>query len=775
METTKFTNTDELSNNSSNSSSNSIMDSIIQYTDINELYNDNCGFGYEPMILLDDKKYNKIKYHEYTNNKFNATLFKHQEIILKAMLDLENTRKYETKWHKFPYKENNYDILSITYNTAILSEPVGSGKTIDVLALICNNKIPRVIPDILELKTPSNTISTGFVKRKFNKIIKSTLIFVGVSVVKQWDNAIKKFTNLTYFTVSGAKDLKKLFNMISNNIVDEYDIILVKNGKITVNIELPEGIKKENKNNIKQPYIYNLITNLRNYCWARVVIDDFDTIKLPTNSSTPNGLFVWYISSTNKVFERRYDNKIKYNRASDWLKYNDYTSYQIMNNRFLSYMLNVRNDPDFLESSISLPFPKYHVVLFKNPNDIYISLLNSMHNNDINQITEMINGDALKSAAEAVGIKSNTVADIFGKILGNKYKEYRFAGDLLEFIKYQRKNEPDRKSIPKGIDLDEIDEDGIKIYRYGKNDLIKFRDIEYKFPGVNKIIDDTDEEYKEIKKNNGIAIDRVKNNIKHGECSVCTIDLRDENEIIIVKCCQAVFCGNCGIKAQNILNNNLQDGRCSNCRQTLNIKDLMYIGDEIDIKDIEDENFEDEEDDEDDEKSLINNKITNDKYSTIIDIIHNRPINNSKLVDLNMPNVIKGSFTLEEAKIRKILIFANYEETLYKIVEKLEDEKIHYWRLKGGFNDIDKISKEFTNYEGTCALVINSTKHCSGLNLQTATDLIFAHVIYNKYVESQVVGRGHRLGRTSPLNIWYLMYENEYTYLKNNNDIVELN
>mgnify|MGYP000700624405 CR=1 FL=1 len=36
--------------------------------------------------------------------------------------------------------------------------------------------------------------------------------------------------------------------------------------------------------------------------------------------------------------------------------------------------------------------------------------------------------------------------------------------------------------------------------------------------------------------------------------------------------------------------------------------------------------------------------------------------------------------------------------------------------------------------------------------------MIFAHYIKDSAVESQVAGRGHRLGRTSPLNIWYLLY-----------------
>ena len=697
---------------------------------------------------------------------FKTTLYQHQKTIVKAMLDFENIRFYNMT----NIINNKSDIFKVTFNSAVLSEPVGSGKTIDILALICINKIPRIIPDIIRLNTKNSLFSVGFVRRKFKKIIKSTIIFVGVSVLSQWNDAINKFTNLTCFTVSNVKDLKNLFNLITSNKIDYYDIILIKNGKITVHIEMPEDIIKEEKNKVKQPYIYNIITNLRNYCWARVVIDDFDTIKLPSNASTPNGIFTWYISSTTKYMEKRIDRKINYNKASDWLKYHDYNASEVLDNGFLFNNLNLRNDDNFLQSAISMPCPKYHIILFNNPNDIYISLLNSMNTEEINQITEMINGDALKSAAEAVGISSSSVADIFGKILGSKYKEYRFAGDLLEFIDYQRENESVRMCIPKNVDLDEEDNEGTKVYRYGKTDLINFRDIEYKFPGVNKILDETGKEYKEIKNTNGIAIERVKNNIRHGNCSVCSTNLHEEKEIIIVKCCQAIFCGDCGIKSQNIINSNLKNGRCSNCRQTLNIRDLMYIGNEINITDIEEENFEDE--DKETEFSSID--ITKDKYTTIIDIIYNKNIKNSKLVDLYIPDMIRGNLQLEEAKIRKVLIFANYDETLCKVIKKLEEEKIYYWKLQGGCNEINRISKEFTNYEGTCALVINSTKHCSGLNLQTATDLIFSHVMYNKSVESQVVGRGHRLGRTSPLNIWYLLYENEYDTIKNTNHIREL-
>jgi hypothetical protein len=702
-----------------------------------------------------------------------TTLYRHQQTAVKAMLDLEYTRSFKqlgpspvgqpstSNKHKITYK--------ITYNAAVLSEPVGSGKTIDILAVICLSRIPRAIPDIMELHTLRNASSTGYVRCKFKKFLKPTIIFVGTPVMRQWAQAIKQFTNLKVFCVNYVVDLRILFGMISDKTVNEYNIILVKNGKITVPIKLPNDIALEAKNKVTTPAVYNLIANLRSYCWARVVVDDFDTISLPHNAGVVRGIFTWYISSTRKKVEYRAKHKVTYYRASDWLRNHEYGCTQIMCNHFMFHNLNVRNDIDYLKSTTNMPCPKYHVALFKNPADRYISLLTSMNDSEINIITEMLNGDAIGSAAEAAGIKTTSVADIFSRILGNKYKAYRFAGDLLEFIEFQEDKKNDRNPIADNPDNKDT---------YNKTDLMDFRDIEYKYPGVNSLLRDTNDEYTNIKEVNGLAIDRVKANIAHGECPVCRCDLSESGEVIIVKCCNAVFCGTCGIAAQNLKDRHsrLQNGRCSNCRSNLTIKDLLYIGDEIDIDDVIDENLDEEVDELSaaDADALKKSAKKTTKYSAIIDIIRGEELAEDKRVDLHIFNMMKGTKYLPEAQVRKVLIFANFDETLVKVIEKLDGEGIKYWRLAGGVREIADTSTEFTKCKTTCALVINSGRYCAGLNLQTATDLIFAHRMIDQAVESQVAGRGHRLGRTSPLNIWYMLYDNEYSDLQVTHSIREL-
>jgi hypothetical protein len=692
-----------------------------------------------------------------------TTLYPHQQGVVKAMLDLEGNRSFNVN------SPLTHSLMKISYNAGVLSEPVGSGKTIDILSVVCLSKIPRAIPDIMALPYPKSATSTGYIRRKFKKFLKPTIIFVGASVMKQWENAIKTFTDLKTFCVNSIIELKQLLPMIADRSVNDYDIILVKNGKITRPIEMPDGIVLEDKNRVALAYIYNILANLRNYCWARVVIDDFDTIKLPHNAGVVNGIYTWYISSTRKKMDFRSAGNKSATSASEYLQSFDYGCANIMYNHLMFNMLNVRNDIEFLKATTSVPNPKFHVAVFKNPNNRYISLLAGMGDNDVNRITEMLNGDAIGAAAEAAGIKTSSVASIFEKILGNKFQQYRFSGDLLAFIEHVREEEPQR--LPMADNPDEED-------RYGKKDLLAFREIEYKYPGVNKMIDSTDEEYKTLKKETGTAIERVKDNIKHGQCPICRVDLEDSDETIIVKCCGAVFCGTCGIQAQNLNDryNKLSNGRCSNCRATVSIKDLIYIGDNFDLDKIQNEEFEEESDAAviATAAATVKSAKPRTKYTAIMDIIRGEEMPEAKRVDMYIPNMMKGGAYLNEPKVRKVLIFANFDETLKNVIKELDEEKVHYWRLMGGIGDINQVAMEFTKCKTTCALVINSTKHCSGLNLQTATDLVFTHNIIDPAIESQVAGRGHRLGRTSPLNIWFMQYDNEYDQLVATHGVREL-
>lgn len=698
-----------------------------------------------------------------------TSLFPHQKTIVQAMLDLEMNRNFELH-NDHSRNREQYELKT---TAGVLSEAVGSGKTIDILSVILLQKIPKVYPDISELQLVETsgygykykTYFTCSVRKKFRNILKTTIVFAGVSVVNQWVSAVKTFTTLKYFTVFDVKDLQKLINIMADKSINNYDIIIVKNGKVTRPVVFPSYTKIENKNfNRSTIYIYNIIANMRNFCWARVVVDDFDTIKLPHNAGIVNGLFTWYISATKKYMSSRDSGNTQFKTTSDMLMYSNYNCSNIMGNNILFYNLNIRNEPNFVKSTNNINSPKFYAYTFNNPNNQYMGFLSLIGDAEAHEVMEMLNGDAIETAAERIGIKTTKVADIFQIMLGKQFDKYKKSVDVLGFIAEVEPMQGSREPMSSNPDPEDT---------YKKSDLFIRREILYNYPNLKGLLDTTKEEYTEVRQKSSIAIERVKNNIKEGECPICSSELDDDDEeTLILKCCGITLCGMCCFGT--VFPKNSAMGQCSNCRAQLKLTDLIYLNKGFDLTKIVEEKIDDEGDEPSPDDLKKEKKKPRDKMTAIVEIIRGIKPEERIRVDVNIPNLMKGTHILSETEYHKVLIFANYDETIKKIRTTLTEENINFWQLGGSHREIATTVEKFTECNNTCVLIINSMKHCSGLNLQTATDLIFAHKIIDPNVETQVIGRGQRLGRTTTLNVHFMFYQNEYDWMINNNTIREI-
>lgn len=695
--------------------------------------------------------------------KLKTSLFPHQKQVVQAMIDAENNRRTVIHITGQGYGSKNEE-LTVMNSACVLSEPVGSGKTIDILALIIYQKLPeKVYPDIGVLnklgdysKKARNTI----VRKKFKNILFPTIIFAGVSVVDQWVQAITVFTNLRYFAVYNVRDLQILIDMMASKKINNFDIVIVKNGKVTRTIKFPSFIKVELKNIKRTPYIYNVISNIRNFCWGRVIVDDFDTIKLPYNAGLVNGLFTWYISSTKKAMTVRRSDNNQFRTTADMLMYSNYGCGNIIENNILFQCLNIRNKPEFIERTNNLPSPKFYAYVFENPNDRYMGLMGIMDNEQANQIMEMLNGDAFETAADAAGIKSTSVADIFQKILGDEFSRYETSISLLKFI---NDNEDARQRRPYSECEDPKD-------TYTKKNLLEYRKPIYNYPGLRGLFNSTKEEYEEIREKSGIAIQRVKSNISEGECPICYIEFKDDEEdSVILKCCGVVVCSRCCF--ETIFPKKSINGQCSNCRSRLNIMNIIYLNSEFNLDSIVEDRIQDDFADEEIKEEKEPPKKPRSKIDAIIDIINGVEPNERQEVDVRIHNLMKGRGNLPYGDIRKVLIFANFDETLKQIEKDLKEGNIKFVKLGGGHSEITQTALNFQQNKESCVMIINSTKHCSGLNLQSATDLIFAHKILDKNVEAQVAGRIQRMGRLTQARIHFMFYRNEFNYMTYNNQI----
>ncbi len=206
----------------------------------------------------------------------------------------------------------------------------------------------------------------------------------------------------------------------------------------------------------------------------------------------------------------------------------------------------------------------------------------------------------------------------------------------------------------------------------------------------------------------------------------CPVCMGEFSNPVIVNCCKNMFCFDCLAISMGELKNN----KCPYCTQKISQSDIHIFQN----------------------KNIAKNTMTNvdsnkyenkDKLEVLLDLV------------LKKPN---GSF----------LIFAGFHETFAKIETKLKNLNITYHILKGQASTVKKNIDDFKDKK-VRILMLNSQFFGAGMNLQMATDIIIYHR-FSKEMEEQIIGRAQRLGRsnTEPLNVYYLLHDNESNNIENN-------
>jgi hypothetical protein len=255
--------------------------------------------------------------------------------------------------------------------------------------------------------------------------------------------------------------------------------------------------------------------------------------------------------------------------------------------------------------------------------------------------------------------------------------------------------------------IDEIKNLEIQIIAYGQiifntNSELNLRDRNIK---IDKLIDKKKQINSKI---NDIKI-RINNN---NLCSICYETIEDKT---LVKCCSNIFCFKC-------INLWLcQKASCPLCKNNLKENELFLIHDK--------------------ENNIKNEIIYSNETSKHFDKLHN--------LEILLKNKKKNS---------KYLIFSEYDISFDNII-KIFETKLKFSYLKGNKYIIQRIINDFK--EGNLdILLVNIHNYGSGLNLENTTDIVMFHK-FDANIENQVIGRAQRFGRKNPLNIHYLLNENE--------------
>jgi hypothetical protein len=727
--------------------------------------------------------------------RLSITPLPHQKVTVKSMLDVERIQFCKVT---LPHK---CDDIVFESRAAVLSEHPGSGKTIEILMLIALNPILPKKPEITSLPfyrhrnrhntSIGNTINTVMeVKRTYNKVYPQTLIFVGKSVLAQWMDTINTCTDFSVFMIGDIFSLRTFYSMCFNpkkvtEQLSDYEIILVKNSNISGKFDIPE-LKGTPLENTRARPILNIFGELfKNKCWSRVVLDDFDYLNISTTAKIIPSLFTWFVSATKRMPPGKKASNDTNNVQEMLESYRPYYG-GIWNNRELFTFFNLGCEDSFIDWSTKATVVKYSVYKFHNPNDNYIGLLGVMGTEEANTIMEMLNGDAIQSAAETAGIKTNSVADIFEKVLDKKWEIYKKSIAISKYITNVKDYVADLPAISDPKEL--LSSGGLEkfkknIKKPGPFSRIK-KIIKFKQSSVSITLDELNEENNETKEEHGKAIQRVKDNIRHGECPITCELLSDVQSIVIMKCCGMVLSSEAiswGVKMKTTGEN--VKGSCPNCRADVSIRDMIYIDkDDVDFDNILDEDnaLKSENKELADIDSLpvqdsefnVPEPVEMNKYNCIIDIIRGKIISEvERRRDIFIPGLLVGDCDRGDALIKdkKILIFANFKETMKIIERKISENDIPYLKIQGTPNQIKDAVHRYNlpndDEESINILLINGPTFVAGLNLQNTTDLIFTGKVIDANIETQIAGRICRIGRQNNANIHYVLYENEYAYM----------
>jgi len=239
--------------------------------------------------------------------------------------------------------------------------------------------------------------------------------------------------------------------------------------------------------------------------------------------------------------------------------------------------------------------------------------------------------------------------------------------------------------------------------------------------------DNREEKIEEYKAKLEVAIrslENLKEKIQRdtGDENSCPLCFEECKEQVLTLCCKSVMCSLC------VKNLYKTTQKCPYCRKKLEMKDMVISSKEV--------------------KEKTEKEVT--EQLTKIEMI-------KKIISQN--------------KDGRFILFSEF--SFLSIKEDLKNENISFAEVKGTSDMKQKYIKMFK--EGKIkVLFLNSRNDGSGIDLPEATDVILYHKMSCPQIETQVLGRALRLGRTSNLKVHRLLYCEEENISDNAGGIIQL-
>jgi hypothetical protein len=447
---------------------------------------------------------------------------------------------------------------------------------------------------------------------------------------------------------------------------------------------------------------FRAIHHPRNILWRRVFIDEADSIAITTDWDDINGLFYWFISASwlNLVFA----GGAYFNVLSAYTPLDETPPYvidrvkKLQNNHYLQI-----------------------------PGCRHVNIVRRMCGISANHSTVAINAAVSQSARLIVHSSEEYIKTSFTmptmttrKIICATPTNIRVLDSFISREMMERLNAGDVAGALESLGMNSYTETEITdavtaaIQKELHNAKVTYeykKTLEYSTESLKqKAIEAQEQKIASIESRISAIQERLKR-AKEQTCPICYCDLTNPS---VTPCCQQLFCFACLCESLKRV------ASCPLCRARIeNIKDIKVLGESAAQPQVQ--------------EAPKTNSLLNKNDSFV------------KFMKEN-PNA-------------RVLMFSSYDESFRKLEDSLDAADIKYSMLNGSQLRIAKLLREFKSGKYN-VLFLNARNMGAGLNIESATHVMLFHRM-SAELESQIIGRANRLGRTTPLEVVYLIHDNE--------------
>ena len=447
---------------------------------------------------------------------------------------------------------------------------------------------------------------------------------------------------------------------------------------------------------------FRAIHHPRNILWRRVFIDEADSIAITTDWDDINGLFYWFISASwlNLVFA----GGAYFNVLSAYTPLDETPPYvidrvkKLQNNHYLQI-----------------------------PGCRHVNIVRRMCGISANHSTVAINAAVSQSARLIVHSSEEYIKTSFTmptmttrKIICATPTNIRVLDSFISREMMEKLNAGDVSGALESLGMNSYTESEITdavtaaIQKELHNAKVTYeykKTLEYSTESLKqKAIEAQEQKIASIESRISAIQERLKR-AKEQTCPICYCDLTNPS---VTPCCQQLFCFACLCESLKRV------ASCPLCRARIeNIKDIKVLGETAAQPQVQ--------------EAPKTNSLLNKNDSFV------------KFMKEN-PNA-------------RVLMFSSYDESFRKLEDSLDAADIKYSMLNGSQLRIAKLLREFKSGKYN-VLFLNARNMGAGLNIESATHVMLFHRM-SAELESQIIGRANRLGRTNPLEVVYLIHDNE--------------